>query len=246
MTGICGPAAWFLVPPAKFKAQARLQVVAHPLKVLFQTAETEAGGEEYKRYQSTQMTLVKSQMVLKTALQDKEVSEYPMIREQIDPIAWLQENLIVEFIAASEVMEISLSGDDPQELAGIVNAIKKAYMDEVVNVDIKRRADRHRQLRKTKDRYTEMLKERRETLRKLAETVGSDDRQTLALRQQFAMENMAAIRRELAGDSIAETKGEARLKVKRPDETPVRHRRQRSPRRTSTVDRSGSESFVPR
>ncbi len=39
--GISGPAAWFLVPPAKFKAQARLQVAAQPPKVLFQTVETE-------------------------------------------------------------------------------------------------------------------------------------------------------------------------------------------------------------
>ena len=39
--GISGPAAWFLVPPAKFKAQARLQVAAQVPKVLYQTVETE-------------------------------------------------------------------------------------------------------------------------------------------------------------------------------------------------------------
>ena len=49
-------------------------------------------------------------------------------------------------------------------------------MDEVVNVDTKRRADRHAKLKKIKEKYTEILKERREHLRKLAETVGSDDR----------------------------------------------------------------------
>ncbi len=131
--GVCGPAAWFLVPPAKFKAQARLQVAAQPPKVLFRTVETGHEREDYRRYQNTQQTLVKSQLALNAALQDKEVSKYRMIREQVDPIAWLQENLKVEFIAASEVMEISLSGDNPHELAGIVNAVKKAYIDEVVN-----------------------------------------------------------------------------------------------------------------
>ena len=40
--GISGPAAWFLVPPAKYKAQARLQVAAQLPKVLFRTVETEA------------------------------------------------------------------------------------------------------------------------------------------------------------------------------------------------------------
>ncbi len=38
-------------------------------------------------------------------------------------------------------MEISLSGDNPKELAGIVNAVKKAYIDEVVDYDTKVRAE---------------------------------------------------------------------------------------------------------
>ena len=88
--------------------------------------------------------------MLKNALQDKDVSSYRMIRESDDPIAWLKENLKVEFIGVSEVMEISLSGDNPQELAGIVNAVKKAYMTEVADVDTKRRSDRHAQLNKIK------------------------------------------------------------------------------------------------
>ena len=47
--GLSGPAAWFLVPRAKFKAQAKLQVAAQMPKVLYQTVETEARGvEDYK------------------------------------------------------------------------------------------------------------------------------------------------------------------------------------------------------
>ncbi len=218
--GISGPAAWFLVPPAKFKAQARLQVAGHVPKVLYQTVETESlGGEDYKRYQTTQLTLVKSQLALNAALQDKEVSKYPMIREKIDPIFWLQENLKVEFLSGSEVMEIALSGDSPIELAGIVNAVKKAYMEEVVNVDIKRRGERHEQLKKHKERYEELLKERRQNLRKLAETVGSDDRETLALRQQYALEHLHRVRTDLLEVQSQKRKVQARLKTRRPDET---------------------------
>ena len=216
LASIAGPASWFLVPPAKYRAQARMQVVAQPPKVLFRTVETESlSGEEYKRYQSTQLTLVKSHMVLNAAIQDGKVSRYAMVRGQVDPIAWLQEALKVEFVAGSEVMEISLSGDDPHEVAGIVNAVKKAFMEEVVNVDLKRRADRHSMLRKTKERYAGFLKERRETLRKLAETVGSNDRQTLALRQQYAMEQVADIRKELREVQSQKRKVEAQLKTLR-------------------------------
>src|SRR5262249_5558416 len=114
VTGIAGPAAWFLVPAAKYKAQARLPVAAQPPKVLFQTGETEGSGD-YQRYQNTQQTLVKSRLVVNAALRDGKLRDYHMVREQVDPIAWLQNELKVEFIGNSEVMEIALSGDHPGE-----------------------------------------------------------------------------------------------------------------------------------
>ena len=219
---ISGPAAWFLVPVAKYKTQARLQLAAQPPKVLFRTVETDTSGEDYRRYQNTQLTLVKSQLVLNAALADKAVAKYAMIRDKIDPITWLQENLKVDFVSASEVMEISLSGDDPAEIAGIVNAVKKAYMDEVVNVDTKRRADRYAMLGRIKDKYSETLKERRDRLRKNAEAVGSDDRDTLALRQQYAREHVAGLRRELAEIQSRKRRAEAQLKTRsQPQENPV-------------------------
>jgi capsular exopolysaccharide synthesis family protein len=213
--GISGPAAWFLVPPAKFKAQSRLQVAARPPKVLYHTADTD--GEDYQRYRTTQQTLVTSQLALNAAIRDKEVSSFRMIRTQIDPIAWLQANVKVDFIAASEVMEISLSGENPDEIAGIVNAVTKAYIDEVVNVDLKARADRHLKLKQLKEQYGELLKERRENLKKLAQTVGSDDRRTLAYKQQIALENQAYIRRDLMDVQSQRRRLEARLQAQHPE-----------------------------
>ncbi len=211
--GVSGTVAWYLVPPAKFKAQARLQVTAEPPKILFHTVETDT-NQDYKRYQNTQQALVKSQLALNAALQDKEVSKCRTLREQVDPIGWLEQNLKVEFIAASELMEVSLSGEDPHELAAIVNAVTKAYIEEVVNRDIKTRTVRFDELKKLKLRYADMLKERRETLRKLARTAGSDDRQTLAYQQQIAMEHQARVRNELLDVQSQKRRLQARLKVK--------------------------------
>ncbi len=63
-----------------------------------------------------------------------------------------------------------------------------------------------------------MLKERRENLRKLALTVGSDDRQTMAYRQQIAMEHQAHVRRELLDVLVQKRKLQARLTTQRPEE----------------------------
>jgi capsular exopolysaccharide synthesis family protein len=213
--GIAGPAAWYMVPTS-YKAQARLHVAAQPPKVLFTTAETQyLGSEDYKRFQSTQQTLVKSQMVLSVALRDPVVSRFKLILNQVDPIEWLQEKLKVEFIAGSEVMEISLAGSNPEEVAGIVNAIKKAYMDEVVNVDLKKRMERFDRLKKMKDRYGELLKKKREIMRRLAQDIGSDDRQTLAMKQQYAMEHRHYLQKELLDIKSQRRWVDARLKLVR-------------------------------
>jgi capsular exopolysaccharide synthesis family protein len=201
--------------PKSFSAQARLQIAAQAPKILFQTVETqEVGSDAYKRYQSTQQALVKSQLVLNAALSDPKIRNYSTIRKQVDQVAWLQEKLKVDFLTGSEVMEITLSGDNPEEVAGIVNAVKKAYMDEVVNKDAKQRTDRHSNLKKIKDRYAENLKQRRETKRKLAETVGSDDRETLALRQQYAMEHLAHLQKELLSVQSKKRLVQSQLKTK--------------------------------
>ena len=218
-TGVSLPSAWFLVPRSKFKAQAVLQVAAQPPQVLFKTLETQGnGGDEYKRYQKTQIGLLKSRFVLNAALQQEGISKYRILRANVEPSKWLAEKLEVAFVGESELMEIALSGDDPEELAGVVNAIKKAYMEEVVNVENKRRMARYDTLKTLQKQYADIMKGRRETLKSLAETVGSDDRKTLSMQQQFAMEHLAAVRKELLDVQSQKRKVESLLQMRRPEE----------------------------
>lgn len=216
LTGIAAPSAWFLVPSAPYQAEASLHVAAQAPKILFQTIDAQNAGGDYNRYQSTQRTLVKSRMVLSAALRDPKISNCRMLRQQVDPVDWLGQKLKVEFVAGSEVMQISLAGSDPVELASIINAVKQAYMDEVVNVDSRLRSARHERLKKLKETYSGLLKMKRETMRKLAETVGSDDRETLALRQQYAFEHLHYLQTELLGVRSQKRKIEAELKALRP------------------------------
>jgi capsular exopolysaccharide synthesis family protein len=209
---VVGPAAWFLVPHAKYKAQAVLRVAALPPKVLFGTVATQGlnGGEEYARYQKTQMAYIKSRPVLTSALSGK---RFRMLSEQPDPVTWLQENLDVHFEAGTELLNICLSSDDPSELADVVNAVKDAYYEDVVMVEHKSRTTRLDDLRKLKDSYGDMMKSHRQNLKKLAEAVGSDDRQTVALKQQFALEHLEAINKERLGIQSQKRRMEAELKM---------------------------------
>jgi len=134
--------------------------------------------DDYKRYFETQRVLIRSQLVLNAALRQRGVPELPSIKHRTDPIAWLQQNLEAIGLKDSEVLQISLAastGASAEDQAAIINAVVRAYMDEVVVVHTKTRTNRYDNLKKLKEQYGQMLKERRETLRKLSESVGAHE-----------------------------------------------------------------------
>src|SRR5947199_156607 len=76
------------------------------------------------------------------ALRKPGISDLATIREQTDPVAWLEKNVQVSFPAQSEVLRIAITGDYPADLAALVNAVKDAYIDEVGNGEYKNRVNR--------------------------------------------------------------------------------------------------------
>ena len=218
-SSLAGPAAWLLAPQAKYKAQAVLHVAAQPPKVIFGTVETQDGAaNEYVRYQKTQAGMVRSRMVINAALQRDGVKQLLTVQEQEDPVQWLQDRLEVGFNTGSELLNIELAGDRPEDLATIVNAVNTAYMEEVVNADLKLRQTRFDKLLQLKAKYADSIKRQRENLKKLAEKVGSDDRQTLALKQQFALEHMASVEKELLDVQSQKRRAQVELKYRRQSE----------------------------
>jgi hypothetical protein len=181
-----GLAVWSL--PALRAAQeagtrlhATFLIATHPPRVVFSTADVElssgGGSDEYERYMNTQRALIESQLVLNAALAEPAVRKLTSIQNRPDPIAWLQQVVEVRHPKDTEILEIYLaagSGASSDDEAAIINAVARAYMEEVVNVETKMRMDRHQRLKKIKDNCANALKERQDTVRKLSERVGSD------------------------------------------------------------------------
>jgi capsular exopolysaccharide synthesis family protein len=216
VSGLSSAAAWHLIP-AKYRATATLVVRSDRPQIAFDSDVAHNSAEDYRRYQKTQLGLLKSRRVINSALLQPGINQLRMVRDELYPIEWLQDNLQAQFAQDSELLEISLGGDNPQEVAKLVNAVQTAFMDDIVNTDQRNRQNRHEQLRKLKQSYTEMMKTRRETLRKLATDTGSDDRSTLVLEQQYSKEQIAAVRKELQEVESSKRKIEAILRIHRPD-----------------------------
>jgi capsular exopolysaccharide synthesis family protein len=195
--GIVGSAAWVLVPRPEFTAKSVLQVNSVIPSLMFAMVDNEArGGEDYKRFQNNQVGLIQSLLVLNSALSSLDAGKLQTLANQKDPVDYLKKKLLVSFPNGSDLLEIQLSGRYPEELATIVNAVTQAYQEEVVNYDRKKRLERAEKLQKTYDRQFDDLKARYVEKKRLAETVGTEDPETIAKKQQLQDQALSELKRE--------------------------------------------------
>jgi hypothetical protein len=188
--------------------RAFLQIAARAPRLSFTSRDN---SEDYNDYLQTQFALIKSRLVLNVALQQPAIAQLAAIRRQPDPIEWLAQNLEMSNVKHSEVARVSLSphcGASGTDQVAIINAVVNAYMQEVASVDRKRQADRHSKLKKIKQTYTEIIKERRESARKLSESVGSDghpsaaEQNSLAHRYERLLDQQLKLRLDRAAAEI--------------------------------------------
>lgn len=169
---------------------ARLQVASHPGWVLFKTEESSSpnAAAGYRRFINTQIAFFNSREVVNSALQKPGISQLEAIKGRYNPIGWLRDHLELTMLEDSEVLEVALaagSGASDEDQAKLVNAIVRAYLDEVVTRDRMSRNNRLEMLRKLANSYHDRVKTRREMLRSLAARAGSDDKSTLILKEQY-------------------------------------------------------------
>ena len=218
VAAIAAAIAWLSVP-APFTAFALLRVASVEPRLVFQTAET---NSDFATYRRTQMALIKSRFVLNAALRKPNVAALPMVRQESHPVQWLEDAVQVDSYDSPEILRISLTGDEPTALAEIVNAVRDAYLEEVVNADRKQRIARLNDLERIYEQTEDKVRLKEKRVNDLAQELGTGDAQALTVKQQMAMEYFAQLRREHArvrfdlmreqvGDQAAATGEEATL-----------------------------------
>lgn len=191
---VAGVVAWRLVPLPRYTATAVIEVKSQKPVLL---ADATIDRTDFRVFQSNQLAMVQSALVLSAALARPGVADLPTIRTLADPEEWLEGQLVAEYQTGSELMRLSLAGERPHDLSVLINAIADTYLDEVLSKDHTDRSASSSKLKILLDEYTEKLSRRRSELRKLAESVGSDNKDTLALKQQFAVQQLATEKAEL-------------------------------------------------
>lgn len=128
-------AAWELLP-SKYESYALLQVSSVPFSIGNQSKEQ--ARTDFVTYLKTTAALIKSEFVLNAAIRDGRLHELPTIKQQKEPIKFLDEELQV-VADGTEVIRITFKGHNPADVKRVVGSVQEAFMKEVVEADVKRK-----------------------------------------------------------------------------------------------------------
>lgn len=156
-------------------AEAIFQVNSAP-PVLFSNERAGFDPHEYELFQKTQVELIKSYFVLQAALRNPDIVSLPILASYDDPVAWLQDNVEVEFLNGSELLAIRLRGaeSDADDLRRVVDAVAEAYKDEAVFQERQRRLKARDMKARNLAQLNEELSDKVATLAALKEDVANN------------------------------------------------------------------------
>ncbi|MBI3408494.1 MAG: polysaccharide biosynthesis tyrosine autokinase [Planctomycetes bacterium] len=184
---------WIMTPPV-IRARTTLHVAMVQPVVVFNAREP---GADFTSYQRSQVAMIKSRLVLNRVLKDHEVANLSLIKAHAEPTEWLEKNLQVDFALAPDILSIALFGDKAEEMKIIVNAVREAYLQEIVN---KEKTARLRKLDKLKDlwsQYEDYQREKVKRLKQLEEDLRAGNPKTVELRYKFELNELEVTRKQL-------------------------------------------------
>jgi succinoglycan biosynthesis transport protein ExoP len=184
----------FIVMPPQYVATLRFQV-AHRAD---QRVVSEAGhndGNEFPLFKASQQGLIASQPVITRALKDKlpggrEVRDLEIVRSKgASAVDWLEKAIRSDFLAGPEFMRVTLGGDDPEEVAQLLNAVSRAYLDTIEDFAKQRRDE---QVKELKVRHAQLEEDYRTLVqrldRDLKDSPVKDRDSNIALQQQLMVQ----------------------------------------------------------
>ena len=184
---------YFLTSPSSFTAVSLLKVESVTPHLIFKDPE---GRANYDTYQRSQVERLKSRMVLNAALREPKVAQLAIVKEQPNPIEWLEKLVQVDFALSPEVMRFTVTMKESEAALAIVDALREVFLRENVNADKNQRLTHLTTLEKFYSNYEEQLKSKRASLKKLTDDIGSNDPKFLANKQESALKELNMIQQQ--------------------------------------------------
>lgn len=173
--GIAAITLWTVFPETS-SATALFRVDSEQKSLVFDVDRT---SQRFETFQRTQLQLLKSYFVLQSAVRNPSVASLAIFAGKGDPVQWLQDKLVVDFPQQSEILSISLSGDDSNaDQKAVVDAVAAAYENEVVAAERGRRLVMRDALARTLGNVEDELKRKLDDFYGIAKELGQSQAST--------------------------------------------------------------------
>jgi succinoglycan biosynthesis transport protein ExoP len=116
--GMAGSLIWLYLPE-RHRAEVRLQIT-QPVHLVT--------DEELARFQRTQAVQLRSAVLLSEVLKRPEVANLSILRQQPDPLTWLEQVLTVETGSGPESLRLTITADQADEVSTLARAIVETYL----------------------------------------------------------------------------------------------------------------------
>jgi hypothetical protein len=189
LVGAAAVLTYYLTSPLSYTATAILRVNTGNNGIAFNIPE---GQKNMEVYQRSQIELVKSRLVLNAALREEEVRKLAVVREQPEPIEWLERQVQAEF-TSPDSMQIRITGKDPQAVKVLVDAVRDAYIRESAPAEQKEKLVRLTKLEKLFTEFANWLRERRRAENRFNEEMLAGDPQAADRWQEFLLREQSAM-----------------------------------------------------
>ncbi|MCA9229119.1 MAG: hypothetical protein KDA57_00595, partial [Planctomycetales bacterium] len=174
---VAGVALLFLFPVSS-SVTAYLELKAkQPSTLTGKSTYGAMAAKEFELFQQSQLTLFRSQFVLKAALARGPIAELPaVVKEGEDALTWLTESLRVSFPNKGEILEIRYDGDESaSDMIKVVDAVIDAYRQEVLVKDKIRYSGTRDTLRDLRAQTAKELEDKIDRYRTLSKELGGGD-----------------------------------------------------------------------
>lgn len=186
----------YVLLPETNSATAQYEVSSSPLTLMDKAATAQT--KDFDVFKQTQVAYIRSPFVLIAALgaNEAKISRLPMFDDVDDKVMWLQEQLQVSFPSRGEILEVTMSGPHPKEdLKAVVEAVCKAYYDEVVFRDKSLRTLPLQLLKRASADLAETVREKLENYEQLAKDAGIGNYEDFDPETKFMLSEVSELQR---------------------------------------------------
>lgn len=184
-------AAWFMIPETG-EVVAYVHVARNAESLTRETQRTDFS--DYQTLRATTIEMMRNKSLLTRALRDPAISQLPLIKKQNDPIDWLRDQLSMKFPNDAELLLITMSGEELDQIVKIVNAVVDAYFREVVEKQVAERNQKEEKLRKLYEEKSQQLVREMNEIETLQSALGVVDPQQAAVQNQLLQAQLGVVR----------------------------------------------------